>query len=102
MSPLGKMHTERLVPLDAEGFQLVQRILELRARTSPTCLAKSAGFLLPRVGGRFALFQTLRFTLADCAKRAGCSDTSPISPHRLRHYAGFRTMPGEASLRPVD
>ena len=47
--------------------------------------AKSEGFLLPRVGGRFALFQTLRVALADFAKRAGCADTSPISPHRLRH-----------------
>jgi site-specific recombinase XerD len=83
--PLGKMHTERLVPLDAEGLRLLQRILELRARTSSSRLANSPGFLLPRVGGRFALFQTLRFALADCAKQAGCTDTSPISPHRLRH-----------------
>jgi hypothetical protein len=37
------------------------------------------------VGGRFALFQTLRLALADAAQRAGCADTSPISPHRLRH-----------------
>ena len=53
--PLGKLHTERLVPLDSEGRRL------------------------------FALFQTLRLALADFAKRAGCVDTSPISPHRLRH-----------------
>jgi hypothetical protein len=52
---------------------------------SSTRLAKSKGFLLPRVGGRFALFQTLRLALADAAKRVGCADTSPISPHRLRH-----------------
>jgi len=83
--PLGKMHTERLVPLDAEGLRLVNRILELRAQFSTRRLAKSAGFLLPRVGGRFALFQTLRLALADFARRAGCTDTSPISPHRLRH-----------------
>ena len=41
--------------------------------------------VLPRVGGRFALFQTLREALANLAKRAGCSDTRPVSPHRLRH-----------------
>ena len=46
---------------------------------------KSKDFLLLRVGGRFALFQTLRLALADAAKRAGCADTKPISPHRLRH-----------------
>ena len=47
---------------NASGFAKVglERILELRAQASPTRLAKSKGFLLPRVGGRFALFQTLR------------------------------------------
>jgi site-specific recombinase XerD len=83
--PLGKLHNERLVPLDSEGLRLLARILELRAQASPARLRKSEGFLLPRVGGRFALFQTLRVALADFAKRAGCADTSPISPHRLRH-----------------
>jgi site-specific recombinase XerD len=83
--PLGKLHTERLVPLDAEGLQLVHRLLELRAQFSPRRIAKSQGFLLPRIGGRFALFQMLRMALADFARRARCADTSPISPHRLRH-----------------
>jgi len=83
--PLGKLHTERLVPLDSEGLRLLNRILELRALISPRRLAKSKGFLIPRVGGRFALFQTLRLALADFARRAGCADSRPISPHRLRH-----------------
>ena len=96
--PLGKMHSERLVPLDAEGLRLINRILELRAQLSARRLAKSAGFLLPRVGRRFALFQMLRLALADFAKRAGCADTIRITPHRLRHYAGFRTIPGEGSM----
>jgi site-specific recombinase XerD len=83
--PLGKLHTERLVPLDSQGLNLIKRILELRALASPGRLRKSEGFLLPRVGGRFALFNTLREKLAVFAKRAGCADTKPISPHRLRH-----------------
>ena len=83
--PLGKLHTERLVPLDSQGLHLIERILELRALSSPGRLRKSEGFLLPRVGGRFALFQTLREKLAVFAKRSGCADTKPISPHRLRH-----------------
>ena len=64
---------------------MLERILELRALASPAFLAKSTGFLLPRLGGRFALFQTLREALANFAKRAGCTDSLPISPHRLRH-----------------
>lgn len=83
--PLGKLHTERLVPLDPEGLRLLKRLLELRGAASPGRLAKSKDFLLLRVGGRFALFQMLRMALADAAKRAGCTDTKPISPHRLRH-----------------
>lgn len=83
--PLGKLHTERLVPLDSEGLRLLDRILELRALASPARLAKSKDFLLPRVGGRFALFQTLREAMAAYAKQAGCADSRPISPHRLRH-----------------
>ena len=83
--PLGKLHTERLVPLDSEGLRLLKRILELRAAASPGRPSKSKDFLLLRVGRRFALFQTLRVALADAAKRAGCTDAKPISPHRLRH-----------------
>lgn len=83
--PLGKLHTERLVPMDSEGLRLLERILELRALASPAFLAKSTGFLLPRLGGRFALFQTLPEALTVFAKRAGCTDSLPISPHRLRH-----------------
>ena len=83
--PLGKLHTERLVPLDSEGLRLLTAFLNCVLWLPPGRLAKSEGFLLPRVGGRFALFQMLRLALADFAKRAGCADTSPISPHRLRH-----------------
>ncbi len=81
--PLGKLHTERLVPVDADGRRIIDRILALRALAPPARLAKSAGMLLPRCGGHYALYQTLLWALADAAKRAGCS--CPVTPHRLRH-----------------
>jgi len=81
--PLGKLHTERLVPADAEVRHVVARILALRALASPARLAMSEGFLLPRYGGHYALYQTLRPALAQAAKRAGCS--APVTPHQLRH-----------------
>jgi site-specific recombinase XerD len=80
--PLGKLHNERLVPADPEIRQIVGRILALRALAPPSHLAKSQGLLLPR-GGRHALYQTLRQTLAQTAQRASCS--TPVNPHRLRH-----------------
>jgi site-specific recombinase XerD len=81
--PLGKLHTERLVPVDEDGRRIMDRILTLRALAPPARLAKSEGFLLPRLGGHYALYQTLLWALADAAKRAGCSCAA--TPHRLRH-----------------
>jgi site-specific recombinase XerD len=81
--PLGKLHTERLVPADAEVRHIVARILVLRALTPLARLANSQRFLLPRRGAHYALVQTLRLALAQAAKRAGCS--IHVTPHRLRH-----------------
>jgi integrase len=91
--PLGKLHSERLVPADDQACHSVARILVLRALAPPARLAQSEGLLLPRPGGHYALYQTLLLALADAAQRAGSS--SPVTPHRLRHYAGFRTIPGD-------
>jgi site-specific recombinase XerD len=81
--PLGKLHTERLVPVDEDGRRIMDRILALRATAPSAQLARSEGFLLPRYGGRYALYQTLSLALAGAAKRAGCS--CAVTPHRLRH-----------------
>ena len=80
--PLGKLHTERLVPADPELRHIVERILTLRAWAPPSHLAKSQCLLLPR-GGRHTLAKTLRLVLAQAAKRAGCS--THVTPHQLRH-----------------
>jgi site-specific recombinase XerD len=81
--PLGKLHTERLVPADTEVRRIVERILTLRTSAPPTRLAKSQGFLLPRLGARSPLRATLESALAHAAKRAACS--THVTPHRLRH-----------------
>jgi integrase len=94
--PLGKLHTERLVPLDSEGLRLLKRIQELRAIASPGRLAKSKDFLLLRVGGRFALFQMLRPAPADAAKRGGCTDSNPS------RLTACGTMPGPGLCRALE
>jgi site-specific recombinase XerD len=81
--PLGKLHTERLVPADDNVRHIVARILALRELAPAASLARSEGMLLPRYGGHYALYQTLRPALAEAAKRAGCS--CPVTPHQLRH-----------------
>jgi site-specific recombinase XerD len=80
--PLGKLHTERLVPADPELRQIVERILALRASAPPSYLATSQCLLLPR-GRRQTLEKSLRSVLAQTAKRAGCF--TQVTPHRLRH-----------------
>lgn len=81
--PIGKLHTERLVPLDEEGRRIVARLLSLRALAPQSPLPPSEGMLLPRYGGHYALYQTLLRALAEAAQRAGCS--GHVTPHRLRH-----------------
>lgn len=81
--PLGKLHTERLVPADPEVRRIVKRILALRTSAPLARSAKSQGFLLPRRGARYALVQALRLALHQSAKRATCS--THVNPHRLRH-----------------
>jgi site-specific recombinase XerD len=81
--PIGKLHTERLVPVDDDIRRIVARILTLRAADPTSCSVQSNGFLLPRSFTPDALYRNLHHTLADAARRAGCS--TPVHPHRLRH-----------------
>jgi site-specific recombinase XerD len=82
--PLGKLHTERLVPADPEIRRIAARIFALRALAPPRQLAKSQGLLLPRRrAGRLALYMPLCQALAAAVKRAGCS--AHVTCHQLRH-----------------
>jgi integrase len=81
--PLGKLYTERLVPVDEDVRQIVNRILALRAQAPASHLAKSGGFLLSRSAGSKTLYAHLNLALHRAAERAGCSH--PITCHQLRH-----------------
>ena len=80
--PLGKLHTERLVPVDAEIRQIVTRILALRAQAPSFQLTRSAGLLLPRSASRNTFYQTIRHALKKTAERAQCPSATC---HQLRH-----------------
>jgi site-specific recombinase XerD len=81
--PLGKLHSERFVPADAEVRRIVARLVALRALAPPARLPQSEGLLLPRSTTPKSFYKSLRCDLAALAKRAGCS--TPVTPHRLRH-----------------
>jgi site-specific recombinase XerD len=88
--PLGKLHNERLVPVDDEVRRIVERIRALRVSAPPSHLANSPGLLLPRPASRGWFYQTLREALTQAARRAGCS--SHATPHRLRHGYGTEML----------
>ena len=91
--PLGKLHSERLVPVDEETQCIVARIVELRAQApTPVTLEHEAqAFLLPRYRRCPGYWEKLlRKTLTETARAAGC--TSRVTPHRLRHYSAYPTI----------
>ena len=85
--PLGKLHSERLVPVDEETRRVVARLVELRAlppalgrrRRVPTSVSES---LLSRYRPKYWA-KILCESLAKTARAAGC--TGRVTPHRLRH-----------------
>jgi len=77
--PLGKMHTDRWVPVDDEIRTVVARLHFLR--TLPP--AGPPEFLLPRPSGRPVLVTQIRQALHRFAAEAGI--TAHIVPHQLRH-----------------
>lgn len=82
--PLGKLHTERQVPVDEDTRRILDRIVALRALFRPAWSDKSPGYLLPRRRrDHRRWYKTLCRTLADAGRTAGC--TASVNPHRLRH-----------------
>jgi site-specific recombinase XerD len=89
--PLGKLHSERLVPVDEETVRVVAHMVELhtqtpmarRRRRAPSGGNQSQAFLIPRYRQPHYWEDILRNSLAEAARAAGC--TGRVTPHRLRH-----------------
>ncbi len=81
--PIGKLHTERLVPVDESVRHIVARILELREQDRSRRPPKPTNFLLPRTSSHHAVYHHIREAILSAAERAGCADS--IGCHQLRH-----------------
>jgi integrase len=93
--PLGKLKTERMVPVDSFVGALIQRLRFFRSLDP----LPPDGRLLARPRSKEALLRQLRDYLHQVCHSLGLS--TRIVPHQLRHYSGLRTMPGEMESSPV-
>jgi integrase len=93
--PLGKLKTERWVPVDSVVCQLVERIGSLRPPTAP----KGGRLLLPRPRGRYMLIRKLRAALRDVVAAAGIP--TRIVPHQFRHTYGTEMLRAGVSFAAV-
>ena len=93
--PLGKLKTDRLVPVDAFVRQLVHRLRLLRSQDP----LPADGFLLARPTGRDALIHKLRRVWRNTITAAGI--ISRVVPHQLRHSFGTEMLRAGVTLPTV-
>jgi len=97
---LGKLDTERMVPIDEETLELVDRIVEHRSPGRPLPHPRSgklADFLLTHQGRRLSV-DTLRGELSRAADAAGLP---PVTPHQLRHTYATALVNSGVSLQAL-
>jgi integrase len=90
--PLGKLKTERMVPVDSFVCQLVHRLRFFRSLDP----IKPDGRLLARRNNRPVLLVELRAALVNVRTAAGI--TAPIVPHQFRHTFATEMLRSGVSL----
>jgi integrase len=93
--PLGKLKTERLVPVDSFVRRLVDRLRLLRFQDP----LPADGFLLARPSGRLALIRRLRNSWRDFVTSLGIK--TRLVPHQLRHSFGTEMIRAGVSFPAV-
>ncbi len=93
--PLGKLKTERLIPVDSFVCRLLDRLRLLRSQDP----LPADGFLLARPTGRCALLRQLRNCWREILVTIGI--TKRIVPHQLRHSFGTEMLRAGVSFPAV-
>ncbi|WP_219816336.1 tyrosine-type recombinase/integrase [Arthrobacter sp. ZGTC412] len=99
--PLGKLDTERMVPLDEEILELIDHITHTRSHGRPLPHPRyrcPAQFLFTHCGRVHLGQQTVRAEL-DCA--AGLAGIAHITPHQLRHTYATALVNAGVSLQAL-
>ena len=98
--PMGKLLTERMVPIDEETVELINRIVAHRSPGRPLRhprTGKMADFLLTHQGRRVSA-DSLRDELHRAAAEAGLDD---VVPHQLRHAYATALVNAGCSLQAL-
>ena len=98
--PLGKLLTERMVPIDEETVEIIDRIAEHRSPGRPLRhprTGKMADFLLTHQGRRVSA-ETIRDELHRAAAEAGLDG---VVPHMLRHTYATALVNAGCSLQAL-
>jgi len=80
--PLGKLHNERLVPMDRDACDIFKRILCLSGPAPDNDPNPASAPLLLLPNGAKVSYQRIQRTLKSASKRAG---SMSVRPHQLRH-----------------
>jgi site-specific recombinase XerD len=84
--PLGKLHSERVIPVTTETAEIFRELCELRGSAPPVTdpeTGKPAHFLIVRPNGRRFSRDAFRYHLGKIEKEAQLKEHP--TPHRLRH-----------------
>ncbi|WP_326828513.1 site-specific integrase [Streptosporangium sp. NBC_01810] len=98
--PLGKLETERMVPLDEEILDLIDQIIDLRSHGRPMPhprYRRPAQFLFTHLGRRLGQ-QAVRAELHRAAQEAGLGH---ITSHQLRHTYATALVNAGVSLQAL-
>jgi integrase len=93
--PLGKLGTERWVPVDSVVCQIVNQLRSLRPPQAPD----PGRLLLLRKRGRYQLIRRIRAALQEAAAAAGIKPR--IVPHQFRHTYASEMLRAGVSLPAV-
>ncbi|MBM4028425.1 MAG: hypothetical protein FJ280_23975 [Planctomycetes bacterium] len=94
--PLGKLHTERWVPVDRETCDVFHCLQSLRNPPAREASQPFSQHLLLQKNGKPPSYRSIKVALAKIAQRAGCSICP--TPHQLRHTYATSMLRAGASL----
>ena len=90
--PLGKLHTDRWVPVDDDVRRIHARLVALREQS----VAAHSNLLLPLPASSGARYIALLRAVRTAARKAGCSVR--VKPHQLRHTYATSMLRAGVSL----